>query len=219
MRKPAEHGNVISSIVLGVTSVLNGIILGRNYYSVIFWAPIWAGLFLYDVPISRLLRERENIIVVFIIGISAIISVILNLWLLIPYALFFIVYSLRIYLVKRRANFVGVALGLLGYALLFSSSWLKPGKELLIITITLFVFLLGSEFLVRSVVRKKRYLSFYNFITLTFVLFNPIFLLYSISLVRIISAYTINRIKTIGIIESTLLVLSMIMLEAFIVLR
>ncbi len=217
MRRPAEHGNVVSSIVLGVTAVINGTLLGKNIFSLIYWIPIWTGLFIFDVPVSRLLKDRENLVPIIIIGFSAIIALLKNVWILLPYALFFTAYITRIFLVRKRMNFLSVALGILGYVLLFSLSWLTVGREFVIISITLFLFMLGSEFLVRSVIQKRPYLSLYNLVTVLFVLINPLFLLYTTSLIRIFAGLKIKKIKTIGIIESLLLLITVMLLEMFIV--
>lgn len=216
MHRPKEHGNVISSVVLGAFSIFNGIILQKNFLSIIFWIPIWLGLFLYDDPINNILH-KENLILFFMIVFTAIISILYNIFLLIPYLVFFFVYFSRIFFSKKRAGYTSVILGLFGYSTLFSFSWLAPGRESIVITITLFLFMLGSEFLVRSVIKKKRYLSFYNFITLLFIFLNPVFLIYTTSIPRVIFAYTINKVKIIGILESILLIITIILLEGFVI--
>jgi len=217
MKRPAEHGNVVSSIILGVTAVINSIVLHKEFYSIIFWIPIWLGLFIFDTPLSRLLKNYGNIVIIIVIGITSIISISKNIWIILPYALFFVTYSTRINLARKRMNFLSVGIGILGYTFLFSMSWLSVGYELLIISGTLFLFMLGSEFLVRSVIRKKPYLSFYNLITILFVLINPLFLFYTTSLIRILAGIKIKKIKTIGIIESSLLLATIILLEMVVV--
>jgi len=96
-------------------------------------------------------------------------------------------------------------------------TWLEIGYKLIIVTGTLFLFMLGSEFLVRAIIQKRPYLLLYNFITIIFVLINPSFVFYVTSLIRIIVGKKVKKIKTIGIIESFLLLVTIIFLEITIV--
>lgn len=217
MRKPAEHGNVISSTILGATAVINAILLHRDLYSIIFWAPIWMGLFIFDIPLSKLLKNYENMIIIILIAISSIISIAQNTWIILPYALFFITYSTRLYLTRKKMNFISVAIGILGYTVLFSMSWLVIGYEFLIISGTLFLFMLGSEFLVRAVLQKRPYLLLYNLITILFILVNPSFIFYMTSLIRILTGKKVKKIKTIGLIESFLLLITIMLMEVILV--
>jgi len=217
MRKPAEHGNVVSSIILGVTAVLNAILLHRDPYSIIFWVPIWTGLFIFDIPLPKLFKNYENMILIILIVISSIIAIVENIWIILPYSLFFTAYLTKLYFARKRMNFISVGIGILGYTLLFSMTWLEIGYKLIIITGTLFLFMLGSEFLVRAIIQKRPYLLLYNFITIIFVLINPSFVFYVTSLIRIIVGKKVKKIKTIGIIESFLLLITIIFLEITIV--
>lgn len=219
MRRPVEHGNLISSIVLGISAIFNSIILDKNFYSVLYWIPIWAGLFIFDIPLKKILNENMNILMIFIIGVTAILSLFLFRLLVIPYAIFLIVYVTRIYFTRMRISFVSVILGLLGYVLLFSLTWLLPSYKFIIITSTLFLFMLGSEFAVRGLVSKKKVLSLYNLITFLFAIINPIYIFYSISIARIIAVYRVKKIKIMGIIESSLLILAVIFLEIFVIFK
>jgi hypothetical protein len=136
---------------------------------------------------------------------------------ILPYSLFFTAYLTKLYFARKRMNFISVGIGILGYTLLFSMTWLEIGYKLIIITGTLFLFMLGSEFLVRAIIQKRPYLLLYNFITIIFVLINPSFVFYVTSLIRIIVGKKVKKIKTIGIIESFLLLVTIIFLEITIV--
>ncbi|MEM4772244.1 MAG: hypothetical protein QW460_04515, partial [Thermoplasmatales archaeon] len=164
MKKPAEHGNVVTSIVLGVSSITYAIVSKRYYESIIFWLPIFLGLFEYDVPFRTAIRKREDAIMIAVIFLLSVISLYYEYYLIIPYALFFAVYALRLRIVKNKLNQYANGVGLIAFSLMFSFTAVKLVTSSLILGLTLSVYFIGSEFAVRGKMRKKNILVLYNLI-------------------------------------------------------
>lgn len=205
MKKPVEHGNVISSIILGIFSVSIAIVSRRDFYSILFWVPIWMGLFLYDVPFRRLWKNRMDAIWMVIIFLISVFSIYVNVLLIIPYIIFLIDYALRLYLASRRLNYLGTVLGMFAFVFLFIQTVHITGFKEIYLLISIFVFIVGSEFTVNAVISKRRILLLYDIVPVLLMLLNPLFLVFSVSLVRIPVALKANGLRAIGITETSML--------------
>ncbi|MEM0136388.1 MAG: hypothetical protein QXU18_14375 [Thermoplasmatales archaeon] len=214
MRKPAEHGNVATSIVLGVFSIVYAIVSRRYYESVIFWLPIFLGLFEYDVPFRTAIRKKEDATMIAVIFLLSVISLYYEYYLIIPYTLFFAVYSLRLRIVKNKLNRYANAMGLIAFSLMFSLTAVRQVNASLILASTLSVYFIGSEFAVRGKVRRKNVLVLYNLIPPFMGLINPYFFIYSLSLARIPVSLFSKSVRQVGVAETS----SMIILVVFLIL-
>ncbi|MEM3246695.1 MAG: hypothetical protein QW078_03725 [Thermoplasmatales archaeon] len=214
MKKPAEHGNVVTSIVLGVSSITYAIVSKRYYESIIFWLPIFLGLFEYDVPFRTAIRKREDAIMIAVIFLLSVISLYYEYYLIIPYALFFAVYALRLRIVKNKLNQYANGVGLIAFSLMFSFTAVKLVTSSLILGLTLSVYFIGSEFAVRGKMRKKNILVLYNLVPPLMGLINPYFFIYSLSLARIPISLFSKSVRQVGMAETS----SMIILVSFLIL-
>ena len=207
MKKPAEHGNVITSIILGIFSISIAITTRRDLYSILFWIPIWMGLFLYDVPFKRVWKSRMDLAWMAIIFLISIYSIYVNMLLIFPDIIFLFDYSLRLYLASKRLNYIGTVLGMLAFVILFTETAQISGFKEIYLLVSMFVFMVGSEFTVNAVLSKRRMLLLYDIVPVPFAFLNPLFLIFSISLVRIPIAFRARGLRTIGITETSLLLI------------
>ena len=207
MKKPAEHGNVITSIILGIFSISIAITTRRDLYSILFWIPIWMGLFLYDVPFKRVWKSRMDLAWMAIIFLISIYSIYVNMLLIFPYIVFLFDYSLRLSLASKRLNYIGTVLGMLAFVILFTETAQISGFKEIYLLVSMFVFMVGSEFTVNAVLSKRRMLLLYDIVPVAFAFLNPLFLIFSISLVRIPIAFRARGLRTIGITETSLLLI------------
>lgn len=219
MRRPAEHGNVATSVILGISSVAVLFLMKKEAIGILFWLPVWMGLFLYDVPIRTALRSRKDEVWLTIIAISAGISVYIDHILFIPYVIFMLTYSFRITLSSMRINYVGTVSGILAYVLLFDATIGLGGIQGIMLVISLFAFMIGSEFTVRAKATRRPLLLFYDLVPVIMVLVNPVFMVYSLSLIRIPVALRTKGFKFVGAAETFLLLIVTVVLSMFYVAR
>ena len=215
VRRPAEHGSVVTSSILGIAAIANAIIMHRQFLAVAFWIPVWLGLFLYDVPFSKLAKNKTDLVLIIMIAAVALFSILENPVLIFPYLIFFLVYYTRIALVRRRKNFISIIAGIGSYVLLFFGTWGGLELKFLPLVTAMFLFLIGSEFAVRAVVTNDRKLLFYNILPAFFFILGPVYIVFSISIVRIISGYSTKKIRLIGMVESIIMVIMIAVIEAF----
>ncbi len=215
MKKPVEHGNIFTSAILGGSSVILSIALKRDFYSILFWLPIWMGLFLYDIPFKILWKSKKNILWMTFIIVFSVVSIYINLLLIIPYAIFFLDYAARTQLASRRLNYVGTLLGILGYVVLFGTTVDLNGIHAVILIGSLFSFMIGSEFTVRAKLSKRPLFLLYDIFPVFLAILSPVFLVFTISLVRIPVALKTKGLKPVGITETVLLLVATIVLSLF----
>ena len=219
MKKPAEHGNVITSIILGIFSISIAIATRRGIYSILFWVPIWMGLFLYDVPFKKVWKSRIDLAWLTVIFLISIYSIYINILLIIPYIIFLLDYALRLYLASRRLNYIGTVLGMLAFVLLFVETVNISGlKEIYLLT-SLFIYMVGSEFTVNAFLSKRKFLLLYDVIPVLLSVLNPVFLVFALSLIRIPVAIRARGLKIIGITETSLLLAVTVLISLFYLLR
>ena len=215
MKKPVEHGNIFTSAILGGSSVVLAIVLKRDFYSILFWIPIWMGLFLYDVPFKKLWKSGENVLWMILIIISAIVSIYINLLLIIPYIIFFVDYAVRVHLAARRLGYAGTIIGILAYVILFVTTSGLIGLHAIILIGSLFFFMIGSEFTVRAKLSKRWFLLIYDLFPVFLSILSPVFLVFALSVVRIPVALRAKGLKPVGITETAILLIVVIVLSLF----
>jgi hypothetical protein len=219
VKKPVEHGNVLTSVILGLFSIIIAIITRRDFYVALFWVPIWMGLFLYDVPFKRVWKSRIDVIWMILIFLISVYSIYVNLLLIIPYLIFLSDYALRLYLAFRRLNYVGTILGMLAFVFLFVETVNISGfKEIYLLT-SLFIYMVGAEFTVNAFISKRKSLLLYNVIPVFLSVLNPVFLIFALSLIRIPVAIKARGLKIIGITETSLLLAVTVVISLFYLLR
>jgi hypothetical protein len=177
------------------------------------------GLFLYDIPFKIASRRGLDVFWMILIGAFSLIDIFLNASLTVPFAIFLFVYIARMFMVQRRISQLGNGLGMLGYSFLFVLTFGSMNAGDLLLVASLFVFMLGSEFTVISVIRRRRALLIYNIIPPLLFFLNPIFGILAISLGRIPVALVARRVRTVGMVETLFLLVVVVVLEYFYVLR
>ncbi len=219
MRRPVEHGNIFTSIILGGSSIILAI-LSRGYFiSILYWVPIWMGLFLYDVPFKRLWKSQIDTAWMIILVAVSIASIYIDFLLIVPYAIFLLTYALRIFLASRKLSYLGTVSGILAFVILFGETiGLIANREIMLIG-SLFVYMIGSEFTVRAKLSSARYLLLYDLFPVVLVILNPVFLVFSVSVVRIPMALKTKGLRPVGMTETVLLLMVTILISLFYVLR
>ena len=219
MRRPVEHGNIFTSIILGGSSIILAI-LSRGYFiSILYWVPIWMGLFLYDVPFKRLWKSQIDTAWMIILVAVSIASIYIDFLLIVPYAIFLLTYALRIFLASRKLSYLGTVSGILAFVILFGETiGLIANREIMLIG-SLFVYIIGSEFTVRAKLSSARYLLLYDLVPVVLVILNPVFLVFSVSVVRIPMALKTKGLRPVGMTETVLLLMVTILISLFYVLR
>ncbi len=215
VKKPVEHGNIFTSAILGGSSVVLAIVLKRDFYSILFWIPIWMGLFLYDVPFKKLWKSEENVLWMILIVISAVVSIYINLLLIIPYMIFFVDYAVRVHLAARRLSYAETILGILAYVILFVTTSGLIGLHAIMLIGSLFSFMIGSEFTVRAKLSKRSFLLIYDLFPVFLLILSPVFLVFALSVVRIPVALRAKGLKPVGITETAILLIVVIVLSLF----
>jgi len=204
---------------LGISSIVVGIVVKHDYLIILYWVPVWMGLFIYDVPLRMVYKSRLDTYWLATIVFISLLVIVLNVLLILPYSIFLFIYVGRLILAKKRMNQIGNSLGILGYVILFIMTMGKIDHESLVLMISFFLFMLGSEFTVRSVKTRNRWLLIYNVIPAFFVLANPAFGIYALSILRIPVALVSKKVKTIGMIETLFLFATTVVLECLYVLK
>lgn len=192
-----EYGGWVTTILTFIFSISIYLIFDKNLlYLIIFWIPVLIGLTFYDLRIN----EVSLFYLFFIlIGIAfAILSLIFLYYFIVPYSLFLLSYLLRI---KKINNIFVTLTGLMGQVLMLYYSLVYIGFHSYLFIIMLFLYLYGSEFGVRSFIKKNFYYSIYNLIPFFISLITyPIFFL---AILRLFY-FKIKNIKFVGVSESTL---------------
>ena len=219
MRRPIEHGNIFSSIILGGSSVVLAILTRGYFISIIYWVPIWMGLFLYDVPFKRLWKSQIDTAWMIILVSASIASIYIDYLLIVPYAIFFLTYVLRIFLASRKLSYLGTVSGILGFVILFVETIGLTGNREILLMGSLFVYMIGSEFTVRAKLSSARYLLLYDLVPVVLVILNPVFLVFSLSVARIPVALKSKGLRPVGMTETVLLLSITILISLFYVLR
>jgi hypothetical protein len=219
VRKPVEHGNTTTSVILGISSITLAIITRRDVLSAIFWIPIWMGLFLYDIPIRKVFKSVIDIFLFLLILLISVAAIYLNHFLIAPYLIFLATYAGRNYLSLRRVNFVGTALGILAYILLFVVTIGMNGYSSVLLIIALFFYMIGSEFTVRSKLTKNGWLLVYDVLPPLLFVLSPVFLVFLLSIIRIPVALKSKGLKLVGITETVLLLAVTLIVSLFYVLK
>ena len=215
MKKPVEHGNIFTSAILGGSSVVLAIVLKRDFYSILFWIPIWMGLFLYDVPFKKLWKSEENVLWMILIVICAVVSIYINLLLIIPYLIFFVDYAVRVQLTARQLSYAGTILGILAYVILFVTTSGLIGLHAITLIGSLFFFMIGSEFTVKAKLSKRSFFLIYDLFPVSLSIPSPVFLVFALSVVRIPVALRAKGLKPVGITETAILLIVVIVLSLF----
>ena len=219
MRRPVEHGNIFSSIILGGSSVVLAILTRGYFISILYWVPIWMGLFLYDVPFKRLWKSQIDTAWMIILVAASIASIYIDYLLIVPYAIFFLTYALRIFLASKKLSYLGTVSGILAFVILFVETiGLIANREILLMG-SLFVYMIGSEFTVRAKLSSARYLLLYDLVPVVLVILNPVFLVFSLSVARIPVALKTKGLRPVGMTETVLLLSVTILISLFYVLR
>ena len=219
MRRPVEHGNIFSSIILGGSSIVLAILTRGYFISILYWVPIWMGLFLYDVPFKRLWKSQIDTAWMIILVAASIASIYIDYRLIVPYTIFFLTYALRIFLASRKLSYLGTVSGILAFVILFVETiGLIANREILLIG-SLFVYMIGSEFTVRAKLSGARNLLLYDLVPLVLVILNPVFLVFSVSVARIPIALKTKGLRPVGMTETVLLLSVTILISLFYVLR
>ena len=219
MRRPVEHGNIFSSIILGGSSIVLAILTRGYFISILYWVPIWMGLFLYDVPFKRLWKSQIDTAWMIILVAVSIASIYIDFLLIVPYAIFLLTYALRIFLASRKLSYLGTVSGILAFVILFVETiGLIANREIMLIG-SLFVYIIGSEFTVRAKLSSARYLLLYDLVPVVLVILNPVFLVFSVSVVRIPMALKTKGLRPVGMTETVLLLMVTILISLFYVLR
>ena len=219
MRRPVEHGNIFSSIILGSSSVVLAILTRGYFISILYWVPIWMGLFLYDVPFKRLWKSQIDTAWMIILVAASIASIYIDHLLIVPYAIFFLTYALRIFLASRKLSYLGTVSGILAFVILFVETiGLIANREIMLIG-SLFVYMIGSEFTVRAKLSSARYLLLYDLVPVVLFILNPVFIVFSVSVVRIPMALKTKGLRPVGMTETVLLLMVTILISLFYVLR
>ena len=219
MRRPVEHGNIFSSIILGGSSIVLAILTKGYFISILYWVPIWMGLFLYDVPFKRLWKSQIDTAWMIILVAVSIASIYIDHLLIVPYAIFFLTYALRIFLASRKLSYLGTVSGILAFVILFVETiGLIANREIMLIG-SLFVYMIGSEFTVRAKLSSARYLLLYDLVPVVLVILNPVFIVFSVSVVRIPMALKTKGLRPVGMTETVLLLMVTILISLFYVLR
>ncbi len=219
MRRPVEHGNIFSSIMLGGSSIVLAILTRGYFISILYWVPIWMGLFLYDVPFKRLWKSQIDTAWMIILVSASIASIYIDYLLIVPYAIFFLTYVLRIFLASRKLSYLGTVSGILGFVILFVETIGLTGNMEILLMGSLFVYMIGSEFTVRAKLSSARYLLLYDLVPVVLVILNPVFLVFSVSVVRIPIALKTKGLRPVGMTETVLLLSVTILISLFYVLR
>ena len=219
MRRPVEHGNIFSSIILGGSSIVLAILTRGYFISILYWVPIWMGLFLYDVPFKRLWKSQIDTAWMIILVAVSIASIYIDFLLIVPYAIFLLTYALRIFLASRKLSYLGTVSGILAFVILFVETiGLIANREIMLIG-SLFVYMIGSEFTVRAKLSSARYLLLYDLVPVVLVILNPVFIVFSVSVVRIPMALKTKGLRPVGMTETVLLLMVTILISLFYVLR
>ncbi|MEM0141389.1 MAG: hypothetical protein QXN66_05080 [Thermoplasmatales archaeon] len=202
-----EHGNVATSAVLGISSVAYALISRKGVEAILFWIPVFMGIFEYDVPLKIAIRNTGDLAMIAFIVAFAAASMLFLPYLIIPYALFFAVYATRLPMARNKLNHYGNAIGLLAYSLLFSFTIQGVNFLSFVIGGTLFLYLVGAEFSVRSKLKRNGKLLLYNVFPAFLGLLEPGFFIYSLSLIRIPAATVTREVRKIGMIETSLMII------------
>ena len=219
MRRPIEHGNIFSSIILGGSSVVLAILTRGYFISIIYWVPIWMGLFLYDVPFKRLWKSQIDTAWMIILVAASIASIYIDYLLIVPYAIFFLTYALRIFLASKKLSYLGTVSGILAFVILFVETIALIANREILLMGSLFVYMIGSEFTVRAKLSSARYLLLYDLVPVVLVILNPVFLVFSLSVARIPVALKTKGLRPVGMTETVLLLSVTILISLFYVLR
>ena len=177
------------------------------------------GLFLYDVPFKRLWKSQIDTAWMIILVAVSIASIYIDFLLIVPYAIFLLTYALRIFLASRKLSYLGTVSGILAFVILFVETiGLIANREIMLIG-SLFVYMIGSEFTVRAKLSSARYLLLYDLFPVVLVILNPVFLVFSVSVVRIPMALKTKGLRPVGMTETVLLLMVTILISLFYVLR
>ena len=219
MRRPVEHGNIFSSIILGGSSIVLAILTKGYFISILYWVPIWMGLFLYDVPFKRLWKSQIDTAWMIILVAASIASIYIDYLLIVPYAIFFLTYALRIFLASKKLSYLGTVSGILAFVILFVETIALIANREILLMGSLFVYMIGSEFTVRAKLSSARYLLLYDLVPVVLVILNPVFLVFSLSVARIPVALKTKGLRPVGMTETVLLLSVTILISLFYVLR
>jgi len=189
-----EFGAWITTYSLFLFSLL----LYKNIYVLIFWIPLLSGLIAMDF------KKGIDKIALLISFIFSIISILIFYYFIIPYAFFLLVYIFKNGIFKR--SYLKAISGLVGMILNFYLTSIYFSHNTYLYSIFLFLFMVGSEFTVRSIIRKNSFYLLYNIIPIFFIFLNPMNAIFSLSLVRIPLGIKRVKIKWVGITESLILI-------------
>ncbi len=126
---------------------------------IIFWIPVFLGLMLFDLKLKNL--NKFEILLLILALIFGSISIIENIYLIIPYLFYIISYLLR---QKKVDNAFITLFGLIGQSSMFYFSLNFIHFHLFYLSFLLFIYLYGAEFGIKSFIKKNLLYSFYNFI-------------------------------------------------------
>lgn len=211
MKVSREYGGWISTIL--IFSLTIGIVIikrGNIIDSIIFWAPILLGISIFDVSIRDTIKDKYATAILFIAIIIGIFAILIDFLFLIIYLLFLIIFFTRSYFKKIRKMYINTVFGMIALVLSFFITLRFAGINAVSFSIALLVYIIGAEFTVRSFLYKSKQLLAYNIVPIFFILFNPFYLIFSISLLRIALAKGSDKLKYVGIGESILLLVIVI---------
>lgn len=211
MKISREYGGWVSSTL--IFSLALGIILVKreNFIDTIFfWAPIFFGITIFDVSIMNISKDKYAATILVIAAIIGIFSIMIYFLMLFVYLLFLLIFFSRPYFRKIKRMYINTVLGMFALVLSFFLTMHFMGINAIFFSIALFAYLIGAEFTVRSFLHRSKRLLVYNILPMFFIIFNPFYLIFSISLFRIPVAVKFNRLKYVGIAESMLLLIIVI---------
>ncbi len=208
MKLSREYGGWISTILIfSLTIGIIAIKKGNIIDSVIFWAPIFLGISIFDVRIRDIIKDKNSTLILSIATIVGIFSIIIDFLLLIVYLLFLIIFFTRPYFKKIRKMYINTVLGMIALVLSFFVTLHFNDINALPFSIALLVYIIGAEFTVTSFLSRSKLLLTYNIVPIFFILFNPFYSVFGISLLRIVLTIKSEKLKYIGIGESIFLLI------------
>ncbi|MGC8497286.1 MAG: hypothetical protein ACP5NL_04735 [Thermoplasmata archaeon] len=201
-----EYGGWISTILIfGLTIGIVIIKRGNIIDSIIFWIPIFLGISIFDANIRNITNDKYVIAILFIATIIGVLSILIDFLFLITYLLFLIIFFSRPYFKKIRKTYINTALGMIALVLSFFITLHFAGINAAFFSIALLGYMIGAEFTVSSFLHKSKQLLAYNIVPVFFILLNPFYLIFSISLLRIALTIKSDKLKYVGIGESIFL--------------
>ncbi len=189
-----EYGAWVTAYSLFLFSLF----IYREITLTIFWIPLLSGLIILDF------NGKIKKIFFIISFIFSLISVGIYYFFFFSYIFFLLIYIFKNRIFKR--SYVKAIMGIAGIVLSFYTTSIYFSHNTYLFSLLLFLFMIGSEFTVRSIITKNKVYLLYNLIPLTFIFLNPLNVIFSLSIIRIPLGIKGIKIKWVGISESLILI-------------